>query len=71
MSSKGSSFKVEYHNKQASTSEENPDTGAVTTKDVYSQRMVTVIRAVADEGEIRSFSNEPPAEEEQAEGGGE
>ena len=62
---RGSSHKVEYHNKEASTSEANPDTGAVTTKDVFSQRMVTVIRVVEQNGEIRTFSNEPKEEQEE------
>jgi predicted RNA methylase len=56
---RGSSHKVEYHNKPASSSEANPESGAVTTKDVFSQRMVTVIRVVADDGVIMTFSNEP------------
>ena len=50
---RGSSHKVEYHNREASTSEENPETGAVTTKDVFSQRMVTVIRCVEQDGTHR------------------
>jgi predicted RNA methylase len=56
---RGSSTKVEYHNKEQSRSEENPDTGAVSTTDVYSQRMVTIIRCVTPDGNIYSFSNEP------------
>jgi hypothetical protein len=56
---RGSSHKVEYHNKEASTSEENPDTGAVTTRDVFSQRPVTVIRCVDHRGVIWTHSNEP------------
>jgi Uncharacterised methyltransferase family (DUF6094) len=56
---RGSSHKVEYHNKEQSSSEENPETGAVTTKDVFSQRMVTAIRVVEQDGTIRTFSNEP------------
>lgn len=59
---RGSSHKVEYHNKEASKSEENPDTGAVTTKDVFSQRPVTVIRCVDRRGQIHTFSNEPQEE---------
>lgn len=55
---RGSSMKKEYHNKELSTSEENPETGAVTTKDVYSQRMVTVIRCVTPDGQIHTFSND-------------
>ncbi|SIO37105.1 hypothetical protein SAMN05444166_4166 [Singulisphaera sp. GP187] len=56
---RGSSHKVEYHNKEQSKSESNPDTGAVTTKDVYSERMITVIRVVEQNGVIQTFSNEP------------
>jgi predicted RNA methylase len=56
---RGSSHKVEFHNKEASDSTMNPETGAVTTKDVFSQRMVTIIRVVEQNGKIRTFSNEP------------
>ena len=59
---RGSSTKVEYHNKAASTSEENPETGAVTTKEVFSQRLVTVIRCVTPDGTIHTFSNNPQDE---------
>jgi predicted RNA methylase len=55
---RGSSMKKEYHNKELSTSEENADTGAVTTKDVFSQRMITVIRCVTQDGTIHTFSND-------------
>ena len=61
---RGSSHKVEYHNKEQSSSDENPDTGTVTTKDVFSQRMVTVIRCVEQDGVIVTFSNEPKADDE-------
>jgi predicted RNA methylase len=56
---RGSSTKVEYYNREASDSTEDPDTGAVTTKDVYSQRMVTIIRCVTADGTIHTFSNAP------------
>ena len=56
---RGSSHKVEYHNKEMSTSEANPESGAVTTKDVFSQRMITVIRVVEQDGKIQTFSNQP------------
>lgn len=56
---RGSSHKVEYHNKEQSTNEVNPDSGAVTTKDVFSQRMITVIRVVEQDGSIATFSNQP------------
>ena len=61
---RGSSHKVEYHNKEASKNEENPDSGAVTTKDVFSQRPVTVIRTVEQDGCIRTFSSDPCDETE-------
>jgi hypothetical protein len=56
---RGSSHKVEYHNKEASTSEVNPDTGAVATKDVFSERPVTVIRCVDYRGIVWTHSNSP------------
>ena len=56
---RGSSHKVEYHNKEMSTNEVNPDSGAVTTKDVFSQRMITVIRVVEQDGRIFTHSNAP------------
>ena len=62
---RGSSHKVEYHNKELSTNEVNPDSGAVTTKDVFSQRMVTVIRVVEQDGKIATFSNSPEEEKDQ------
>ena len=62
---RGSSHKVEYHNKELSTNEVNPDSGAVTTKDVYSQRMVTVIRVVEQDGVIATYSNDPDVESKQ------
>ena len=61
---RGSSTKIEYHNKELSTSEENPESGAVTTKDVYSQRMVTVMHCVTSDGTIFTFSNAPKPEQE-------
>lgn len=59
---RGGSRKVEYHNKEASQSTENPDTGAVTTKDVFSERPVTEIRLVDQRGIIWSHSNQPAKE---------
>jgi predicted RNA methylase len=59
---RGSSTKVEYYNKEASDSTEDLETGAVTTKDVYSQRMVTIIRCVTSDGTIHTFSNAPKEE---------
>lgn len=56
---RGSSSKLTYHNKELSGSDENPDTGAVTTKDVFSERMITIIRCVTQDGTIHTFSNAP------------
>jgi hypothetical protein len=63
---RGSSTKVEYHNKELSKSEEDPETGAVTTKDVFSQRMVTIIRCVTPNGSLYTFSNAPKEADEDA-----
>ena len=63
---RGSSHKVEYHNKEQSTCEEHPETGTVTQNDVFSQRMITVIRVVEQNGEIRTFSNEVKDEPEES-----
>jgi len=59
---RGSSHKIKYHNVAASTSEANPDSGAVTTKDVFSQRMITVIRCAEQNGNLATYSNEPKSE---------
>jgi Uncharacterised methyltransferase family (DUF6094) len=59
---RGSSTKVEYYNREASDSTEDPETGAVTTRDVYSQKMVTIIRCVTADGTLHTFSNAPKAE---------
>jgi len=64
---RASSHKAEYHNKEASESTMNPETGAVTTKDVFSQRMATVIRCVEQDGVIRTYSNDVSEKEEDAE----
>jgi predicted RNA methylase len=56
---RGSSHKKEYLNMEASGSTENPETGAVTTKDVFSEKPITVIRIVDDRGIIWGYSNEP------------
>ena len=61
---RGSSTKVEYYNKEASDSTEDPETGAVTTKDVFSQRMVTIIRCVTGDGTLHTYSNSPKEEDE-------
>jgi predicted RNA methylase len=62
---RGSSTKVEYYNKEASDSTEDPETGAVTTRDVYSQRMVTVIRCVTGDGTLHTYSNAPKEEDKE------
>lgn len=56
---RGTAKKVEYYNREASDSHEDPETGKVTTKDVYSQRIVLTIRTVDARGVIRTFSDEP------------
>lgn len=61
---RGSSSKLTYHNKELSGSDENPDTGAVTTKDVFSERMITIIRCVTQAGTIHTFSNAPKEADE-------
>jgi hypothetical protein len=60
---RGSSTKVEYRNKAASSSTMNPETDAVTTKTVFSEKPVTIIRCVTGDGELYSFSNAPAKEE--------
>lgn len=57
---RGSTKKVEYWNESASKSEVNPETGALTTKDVYSQKPVCVIRAAWQDGTILTLSDQPP-----------
>lgn len=59
---RGSSKKVKYYNKEASSSTEDEETGAVTTKDVWSQKPVTVIRCVTPDGNIYTYSNAPKEE---------
>ena len=54
---RGTAKKVEYISSRSST--ENEETGAVTEKVVYSQKIVLTIRCVGDDGEIRSFGDEP------------
>jgi predicted RNA methylase len=60
---RGSSTKVEYRNNEASCSTMNPETGAVTTKTVFSEKPVTIIRCVTRGGELYTFSNTPPKDE--------
>lgn len=64
---RGGSHKVTYFNKEASESTENPETGAVTTKTVMSERPVTIIRVVESDGQIKTFSNEPKKEDDDGE----
>lgn len=61
---RGSSHKQEYYNAAASTSTVNDVTGAVTTKEVFSQRPITVIRTAEPDGIIRTFSNEVIGDDE-------
>jgi hypothetical protein len=61
---RGSSSKVEYHNKELSKSEADPETGAVTSREVFSQRMVTSIRCVTQDGTLYTFSNAPKEPDE-------
>jgi hypothetical protein len=55
---RGSSKKIRYHNVAMSRSTEDKD-GVVTSIDTYSQRMVTVIRCVEQDGVIYTHSNAP------------
>jgi hypothetical protein len=57
---RGTAKKVEYWNEAASKSEVNPETGALTTKDVFSQKVVLVIRACWQDGQILTLSDQPP-----------
>ena len=59
---RGTAKKVEYISGRSSI--ENEETGAVTEKVVYSQKIVLTIRAVGDDGAIRTFSDEPRSKEE-------
>lgn len=65
---RGSSTKIKYHNIPASSSKRDAETGAVTTKDVYSERLVTIIRTVDDDGKIQTFDNAPAKGAEDLEG---
>lgn len=56
---RGTAKKVEYWNEAASKSEVNPETGALTTKDVYSQKVVLVIRAAWQDGTLITLSDQP------------
>jgi hypothetical protein len=64
---RGSSHKEKYHNKELSRSEANPETGCVTTKDVWSERMVTTIRVAVSypEASIFTFRSTPDVKDEQ------
>jgi hypothetical protein len=64
---RGSSHKKTYHDKESSESTENPESGAMTTKDVYRERMITVIRCAVDYPEpgIFTFSNDNLDEKEE------
>lgn len=55
---RGTAKKVEYISERSST--ENQDSGAVTEKVVFSQKIVLTIRAVGEDGAIKTFSDAPP-----------
>ena len=59
---RGTANKVEYISERSST--ENADSGAVTEKVVFSQKIVLTIRAVGANGSIQTFSDVPPADVE-------
>lgn len=57
---RGSSSKIKYHNVAASTHRvTNKETGAVTSREVWSERMITTIRTVDEDGKIQTYSNAP------------
>lgn len=62
---RGTAKKVEYLNNAASSSTE-ADNGALTTKEVYSQRVILVIRTAWPDGEILTWSDEPEEKPEAA-----
>ena len=64
---RGSSRKERYHNKEQSESTANPETGSVSTKNVWSERPVTEIRAVDATGVIHTWSNAPKEKDEEDE----
>lgn len=65
---RGSSHKTTYRNREAEPDPTmNPETGAVTSTEVWSERMVTVIRCVESDGVIRTFSNDAAEKEENEE----
>jgi hypothetical protein len=61
---RGSSSKKQYRDEEATESVENPETGAVTTTEVYRERMITTIRCAVDwpTAEIHTFSNDQKEE---------
>lgn len=56
---RGTASKVEYLSKIEST--ENAETGAVSEKQIFSQKVILTIRAVDEQGTIHTFSDQPPA----------
>jgi hypothetical protein len=62
---RGSSYKKQYLDHQATESTMNIETGAVTTKEIYRERMITCIRALVDypTPQILTFSNDVKEEE--------
>jgi len=64
---RGSSYKKQYKDEAATVSTENPETGAVTTKETLRERMITVIRCAVDypSPEIFTFSNDVKEEQQE------
>ena len=64
---RGSSYKKQVKDHEATESTVNPETGAVTTKEVLRERMITVIRCAVDypSPEIYTFSNDTKEEKEE------
>lgn len=54
---RGTNHKQEYYNVEESMSSEDPSTGAVTTKEVFSEVITTLIRAVDEEGKFYEFAD--------------
>jgi predicted RNA methylase len=60
---RGTQWKEEYYNAEASTCTEDADTGKVKTVDVFSQRPIVALRAVDESGTIYTFSNSQETED--------
>lgn len=63
---RGTAKKVDYFNEAATPEPTEDENGAVTSKEVWSQRVVLVLRAVWGDGEIHTYSDEPADEKEEA-----